>query len=110
MLISEFAIAVELPVDTIRFYITKGLLKPERSLKGGSNPYQQFSAEDVTTAKMIRLQQTLGYSLAEIRALNDEYRARKAALDTALAFLVGKVDWIKSGKPGDSPRLEDYEA
>jgi len=131
MLISEFAKAVELPVDTIRFYITKGLLKPERSLKGGSNPYQQFSAEDVTTAKMIRLQQTLGYSLAEIRALNDEYRAgkhssertievlqsqierlqqRKAALDAALAFLVGKVDWIKSGKPGDSPRLEDYEA
>lgn len=39
MLISEFAKATELPVDTIRFYISKGLLKPERSAKGGSNPY-----------------------------------------------------------------------
>ena len=79
---------------------------------------------------MIRLQQTLGFSLGEIRALNDEYRAgehssertidvlqsqierlqqRKLALDAALSFLRGKVDWIKSGKPGDTPRLEDYQ-
>ena len=63
MLISEFARAADLPVDTIRFYISKGLLKPERSAKGGSNPYQMFRTEDVTAARMIRLQQTLGYSL-----------------------------------------------
>ncbi|CAN7391493.1 MerR family transcriptional regulator [Ensifer sp. ENS07] len=129
MLISEFAKATELPVDTIRFYISKGLLKPERSAKGGSNPYQLFSQEDVTAARMIRLQQTLGYSLREIQALNDAYRAgesspartveilqtqiarleeRKAALDAALSFLRGKVDWIKAGKPDTAPQLEDY--
>ncbi|MBD9494649.1 MULTISPECIES: MerR family transcriptional regulator [unclassified Ensifer] len=129
MLISEFAKATELPVDTIRFYISKGLLKPERSAKGGSNPYQLFSQEDVTAARMIRLQQTLGYSLREIQALNDAYRAgesspartveilqaqiarleeRKAALDAALSFLRGKVDWIKAGKPDTVPQLEDY--
>ncbi|MDF8354880.1 MerR family transcriptional regulator [Ensifer adhaerens] len=129
MLISEFAKATELPVDTIRFYISKGLLKPERSTKGGSNPYQLFSQEDVTAARMIRLQQTLGYSLREIQALNDAYRAgesspartveilqtqiarleeRKAALDAALSFLRGKVDWIKAGKPDTAPQLEDY--
>ncbi|WP_077960713.1 MerR family transcriptional regulator [Ensifer adhaerens] len=129
MLISEFAKATELPVDTIRFYISKGLLKPQRSAKGGSNPYQLFSPEDVTAARMIRLQQTLGYSLREIQALNDAYRAgesspartveilqtqiarleeRKAALDAALSFLRGKVNWIKAGKPDTAPRLEDY--
>ncbi|MBD9591678.1 MULTISPECIES: MerR family transcriptional regulator [unclassified Ensifer] len=129
MLISEFAKATELPVDTIRFYISKGLLKPERSAKGGSNPYQLFSQEDVTAARMIRLQQTLGYSLREIQALNEAYRAgesspartveilqtqiarleeRKAALDAALSFLRGKVDWIKAGKPDTAPQLEDY--
>ena len=129
MLISEFAKATELPVDTIRFYISKGLLKPERSAKGGSNPYQLFSQEDVTAARMIRLQQTLGYSLREIQALNDAYRAgesspartveilqtqiarleeRKAAMDAALSFLRGKVDWIKAGKPDTAPQLEDY--
>jgi len=130
MLISEFARATDLPIDTIRFYISKGLLKPQRSAKGGSNPYQMFCSEDVTAARMIRLQQTLGYSLGEILALNEEYRVgehspertievlqsqierleeRKAALDAALSFLRGKVDWIKAGKPNDAPRLEDYQ-
>ncbi|SFJ03161.1 DNA-binding transcriptional regulator, MerR family [Phyllobacterium sp. CL33Tsu] len=130
MLISEFSKAADLPVDTIRFYIAKGLLKPERSAKGGSNPYQIFRQEDVTAARMIRLQQTLGYSLGEILALNEEYRAgehspertlevlhsqiarleeRKVALDAALSFLRGKVDWINAGKPDDAPRLDDYQ-
>lgn len=129
MLISEFAKAAELPIDTVRFYVAKGLLKPERSAKGGSNPYQLFKPDDVTAARMIRLQQTLGYSLGEILALNEEYRLgahspertleilqtqierleeRRAALDTALRFLRGKVDWIKAGKPEGAPRLEDY--
>lgn len=130
MLISEFAKVTGLPVDTIRFYITKGLLKPDRSLKGGSNPYQVFKPEDVTTARMIRLQQTLGYTLGEILALNEEYIAgkhssertievlqlqierlqhRKDALDAALTFLHGKVNWIKSGKLGAAPCLEDNQ-
>ena len=129
MLISEFAKATELPVDTIRFYIAKGLLKPGRGVKGGANPYHLFTPDDVTTARMIRLQQTLGYTLGEIHELNEEYRAgehspertievlqlqierleqRKAALDEALTFLRGKVDWIRSGKPGPAPRMEDY--
>lgn len=130
MLISQFAKQTGLPVDTIRFYIAKGLLRPERSVKGGSNPYQVFGEQDMTTARMIRLQQTLGYSLGEILALNEEYRAgehspertlevlqsqiarleeKKAALDAALSFLRGKVAWINSGKPDDAPRLEDYQ-
>lgn len=127
MLISEFARVTNLPVDTIRFYIAKGLLRPERSLKGGSNPYQLFKAEDVTLARMIRLQQRLGYTLAEILALNAEYRAgehssertievlqqqierlqeRKDALDAALTFLRGKRDWIESGREGPAPQLD----
>ncbi|HEV7435725.1 MAG TPA: MerR family transcriptional regulator [Pseudorhizobium sp.] len=130
MLISEFAKATGLPVDTIRFYIAKGLLRPERSLKGGSNRYQLFNPEDVTAARMIRLQQTLGYTLGEILALNEKYRAgehspertievlelqierlqhRKDALEAALSFLRGKVAWIKSGKPDPAPRLDDYQ-
>jgi hypothetical protein len=70
------------------------------------------------------------YTLGEILALNEEYRAgeqsskrtieviqlqierlqqRKEALDAALTFLYGKVDWIKAGRPGGAPRLEDYQ-
>ncbi len=129
MLISEFAKAAGLSVDTIRFYVAKGLLQPDRGLKGGSNAYQVFSQDDVTAARMIKLQQTLGYTLGEILALNEEYRAgghspertidvlqaqierlrqRKEALETALNFLQDKVDWIRSGKPGNAPNLENY--
>lgn len=127
MLISEFSRATGLPPDTIRFYIGKGLLKPERSRKGGSNPYQLFSESDVTVARMIRLQQALGYSLAEIAALHAEYaageaspertaqilrrqlerlEARRADLDAAVAFLSGKLEWVEAGKPGLPPRLD----
>jgi len=34
---------------------------------------------------------------------------RRAALDAALSFLRGKVDWIKAGKPDSAPRLDDYQ-
>jgi MerR family transcriptional regulator, copper efflux regulator len=129
MLISQFAKATGLSPDTIRFYIGKGLLRPERSGKGGSNPYQIFGTADVTAARMIRLQQSLGYSLREIAELNEEYRAgahspertaevlrlqiarleeRRASLDTALDFLTGKLAWVEAGQPGDAPELESY--
>ena len=129
MLISEFAKAAGLPLDTVRFYVGKGLLRPERSAKGGSRPYQVFNRDDVVAARMIRLQQTLGYSLSEIADLNEEYRvgaasptrtaevlrlqisrleARKAELDGALAFLRGKLQWVEEGKPGGGPELDDY--
>lgn len=129
MLISQFARETGLSVDTVRFYINKGLLRPERSTKGGSNPYQVFSRDDVTAAQMIRLQQSLGYSLAEIGALAEEYRRgagsdertaeilrtqisrleeRRRALDAALAFLKAKVEWVEAGRPGASPQPGNY--
>ncbi|MFC4307516.1 MerR family transcriptional regulator [Steroidobacter flavus] len=127
MLISEFAKATGLPVDTIRFYVRKGLLNPERSAKGGSSPYQLFSADDVTTARMIRLQQSLGYTLGEIAALNEEYRAgegsaartaevlrlqigkleeKQGQLEAALQFLRAKLEWVNAGKPDGEARPE----
>lgn len=130
MLISQFAKATGLSVDTVRFYIAKGLLKPERSArKGGTNPYHVFSAADVTAALMIRLQQSLGYSLAEIGTLAEEYRRgagspaltgevlrrqiarleeRRRELDAALAFLQGKLEWVEAGQPGAAPQPNAY--
>ncbi|WHO40091.1 MerR family transcriptional regulator [Sphingobium sp. AP49] len=129
MMISQFSKATGLSADTIRFYIAKGLLTPQRSGKGGSNPYQLFGPDDVTAARMIRLQQFLGYSLREIAALNEEYLSgagsdartaevlrqqierlteRRSAIDSALEFLTGKLAWIEAGKPGDAPPLKDY--
>ncbi|WP_432382904.1 MerR family transcriptional regulator [Duganella sp. P38] len=129
MLISEFAKTAGLSVDTVRFYIDKGLLAPKRSARGGSRPYQIFSDSDLTAARMIRLQQSLGYSLAEIAALNKEYRngarsdartadvlrkqigrleAKRQSIDNALAFLSAKLQWVEAGKPSDAPHLDDF--
>lgn len=128
MLISAFARATGLSADTIRFYVAKALLAPRRNgAKGGSNPYQVFSEDDVTAARMIRLQQSLGYSLREIAALNEEYRAgatspartaevlraqidklaeKRAQIDAALTFLRDKLAWVEAGKPGKPLHLD----
>jgi DNA-binding transcriptional MerR regulator len=129
MLISAFARSAGLSVDTVRFYIDKGLLTPQRTAKGGSRPYQVFSEADLTAARMIRLQQSLGYSLAEIAALNREYRSgvhsasrtaaalrqqiarletKQHSIDAALNFLNAKLQWVEAGKPADAPHFEDY--
>ncbi|MCO7633881.1 hypothetical protein NJF54_18820 [Pseudomonas guariconensis] len=78
---------------------------------------------------MIRLQQSLGYSLNEIADLNREYRsgarypertaevlrlqierlqAKKDRLDEALSFLQEKLEWVETGQRGDAPRFDDY--
>lgn len=129
MLISEFSKATGLSVDTVRFYIAKCLLKPQRGELGGSNAYQRFNANDVTTAQLIKLQQALGYSLKEIAVLNREYHTgarsaartkeilrkqitkledKRAQLDTALNFLRGKLEWVEAGQTGVAPQLGDY--
>jgi len=128
MLISQFSKASGLPVDTIRFYIKKGLLMPARGHQVGENTYQRFSATDLTTARMIRLQQSLGYSLREIAALQAEYRTsarsaertcevlnqqiarleeKRAAIDAALVFLRDKVEWVANGQSSDAPQFAD---
>lgn len=130
VLMSEFARVTGLSAETVRFYVGRGLFRPRRSTLGGSNPYQVFTAEDVTAARMIQLQKSLGYSLAEIVALNKEYRAgarsaartaevlraqiqtledRRAQLDGALDFLRGKLAWVESGKQGDAPQWQAFD-
>ena len=69
MLISEFAREADLPIDTVRFYMRLGLLKPETSIKGGRRPYAIFSKRDLDRATKTRILQFLGYSLREIAPL-----------------------------------------
>jgi DNA-binding transcriptional MerR regulator len=130
MLISEFSRATGLTPDTVRFYIRRGLLTPGTGGKGGSNPYQVFTQEHVDTARMIRLCQSLGFTLREIAALNDEYRKegiskarareifeaqmtrlqeKSAQLDMVMAYMRAKLAWIESGGKGAEPAFGDYE-
>ncbi len=131
MLISEFCRAAGLTQDTVRFYVRKGLLTPATGRKGGSNPYQMFTAEDVGNARIIRLAQGLGFSLREIAALKAEYDAggmtparsraimcdqlarladKAAELDAVMRYMRAKIGWIDAGGPGPEPVFGDYAA
>jgi len=130
MLISEFARAAGLTPDTIRFYIRRGLLKPILGRKGGSNPYQVFTAEHVQIARLIKMGQSLGFSLREIEALNVEYQAKRmtasrgaeimraqlarleqkaAHVAAMMSYIHAKLAWLESGSKGPEPNFTDYE-
>jgi MerR family copper efflux transcriptional regulator len=131
MLISDFARAAGLSVDTVRFYIRRGLLTPDTNGKGGRNPYQVFTEAHVTTARFIRFSQSLGMSLSEIAAINEErlqgritsersveiMSAQLAQLEakveefSAMAdYLRAKIAWQKSGRRGPAPMLRPLQA
>ncbi len=126
MLISDFARATGLPIDTVRFYVRRGLLAPGTNGKGGRNPYQVFSAEHVREARLIRMAQSLGLSLKEIAAIGVEHRRggitrersielmaeqlarleRKAAeLEAMAGYLRAKLAWLNGGEQGPEPEF-----
>jgi MerR family transcriptional regulator, copper efflux regulator len=127
MLISEFARTTGLSSDTVRFYIRKGLIVPDTSRKGGANPYQVFNASHVEMARLIRLAQSLGFSLKEIALLGEEYRAgqlnqkrsaevirkqlgllleKQKQLTKVITYMQDKLRWLAKGGKGKAPTLE----
>jgi DNA-binding transcriptional MerR regulator len=65
MKIGELARAADMKATALRFYEREGLLVGRRA----ENGYRLFDADDVTRVRFIRRAQTLGFSLAEIRAV-----------------------------------------
>lgn len=130
MLISEFARRARLSTDTVRFYVRKGLLAPGTGVKGGSNPYQIFSDQDLEAARTIRMAQGLGFSLREIASLAAEYNAgrmtperslelmrnqlarleeKAAQIDTMVTYTRAKVAWLEGGQYGAEPTFGEFE-
>ncbi len=126
MLISEFARAADLSPDTVRFYVKRGLLQPQAGRRGGTNPYQEFSEADVATAQLVRIAQSLGFTLGEIGRIIEELRRtgqdrprhvaileerlqeldeKAARIDGMRSYLRAKIDWLKDGETGPEPPL-----
>lgn len=127
MQISEFSRAAGLSPDTVRFYVRRGLLAPETGTRGGSNPYQIFTPQHLEIARLVRLAQSLGFTLREIGAIAAELgsagltRKRKIAimqerldaldvkaaeLQRMAAYLRAKIAWIEGGESGPEPSLD----
>jgi len=62
MKIGEVAKLSDVSPDTLRFYESRGLIRPLRSANG----YRCFNAETVQLVGYIKLAQSLGFTLAEI--------------------------------------------
>ena len=99
MMISVFARESGLSVDTVRFYVRRGLLRPEIGQKGGSRPYQMFSLLDVEKARIIRAGQALGLSLEEIGSFLKTRTFDGAENDHLLAFLPVSATGSQRGLP-----------
>ncbi len=129
MLISDFAQVTGLTRDTVRFYVRQGLLRPKTDGKGGRNPYQIFSDEDVQIAEFIRVAQSLGMPLKEIASLNAARREGTATRERSIEvlgaqlnllqtkamelermsdYLRAKIVWLSSGEQGAQPEFKDY--
>ena len=124
MMIAAFARESRLSVDAVRLYVRRGLLHPEVGARGGSRPYQIFSALDLEKARIIRAGQALGLSLAEIGAFigkrafdgrdgdgviaflaeqRDRLAGRISELEKLISFVDAKMAWLRDPSAGPSP-------
>jgi DNA-binding transcriptional MerR regulator len=131
MQISEFSREAGLTPDTVRFYIRRGLLMPETGMRGGSNPYQIFTKQHVEAARLIRLAQSLGFTLREIATIAtqlgaegltherkiellrerlDELERKAATINRMTTYLRAKVAWMEGGERGPEPTLDDGDS
>ncbi len=129
MLTSEFSQKSGLPIDTVRFYVRKGLLKPSTAMLGGSRPYQQFNAGHLQIAERIQIGQALGLSLHQISVFVEEHRSgrltrqrsaqllredqqlmktRVERLSSLPSFLDAKIAWLEGQR--NEPRFDLFMA
>lgn len=91
MLISEFAARAGLPRDTVRFYTRIGLLRPQAGTRGGRHRYQEFGADDLQAAAVVRHGQRFGMTLRQIVALDAERRAGAMNADRVRTLLAEQL-------------------
>jgi DNA-binding transcriptional MerR regulator len=99
------------------------------SRKGGRHPYSVFTDTDVRAAEVIRISQSLGMSLKEIAAFNEERRegqltserrveimsaqlvsleAKATELEIMISYVRAKIDWLTGDQQGPEPDFENY--
>lgn len=92
MNISQLAKAVDVSTDTVRYYEKQGLISaPKRQANG----YRSYSAAHVELVRFVRGAQALGFSLAEIRAIQPQVARGtfgRTEIEQQLKAKMGQID------------------
>lgn len=123
MRIKEFCEKTGLSRDTVRFYEKRGLLHP--AVKGLTNHYRDYKEEDLEVARMVKMGQSMGFTLSEIALELKAWRAgqmsqarklklidqKRQAISAKIEelrqmdkYLRKKQAWIAKGEQGLQPR------
>jgi DNA-binding transcriptional MerR regulator len=95
MLIGKVAALSEVSKDTVKLYTRKGLIQCSFK-KAGSTQYADYDQSVVEFIQGIKVMQSLGFSLAEIKPLATEYAAGKIGTARGQAILKAKLHEIES--------------
>ncbi len=90
-----------LTIHTIRFYEKEGLLD-DRHVRRESNNYRNYSEEAIERLKLIKKFQSIGCSLAELKAVLQDY-------DTNAHTNLQIIDWIRGKKKEIESKKEEYD-
>lgn len=90
MKISELARECNVSKDTIRLYTKLGLISCTR-LAAGSRFYADYNGSAVELVKGIRIAQSIGFTLAEIKPLADEYTSKGITPERERTLLEAKL-------------------
>lgn len=101
MLIGELAEKAGVSKDTIRHYDELNLLLVgERQV--GSRIYREFSEDNITRIQMIRGAKSMGFTLAEVQKMTNDYDSGKLSdqqvfeiLSDQLALIRGKISELQ---------------
>lgn len=105
MQIGEFERASGLTRTTVRYYEQRGLLKPQG--RTASNGYRHYSLENVARVGLIRMGQSLGFSINEIAKLLRAWDSKRLSPEQQMIVLDEKRDQIKV-KIKDLKKMENY--
>ncbi len=95
MLIGELAKNAQVTKESIRHYVSLGLLKPTQT-KAGTRIYNEFSETDVERVEYIKLAKSLGFTLKELAPYVELFMENRQSNDVAVAAFEEKLIEIEA--------------
>jgi len=90
--VADLARRAEVTPATVRYYARIGLLNPRRD---DHNGYRRFSAEDLHRLAFVRKAQTLGLTIADIRAILEQIEDGLPVCTLVVELVRNRLDEIR---------------